>query len=170
MVVVVGVIAAAFALKDRNDDPETDPGPDPTTSQSGSTTPTSPDSSITPADGDRAKAVASLSQGLQTTGGLTEAQANCTARQWLKEDGLQAMIDDGFFDEDMVYHDKDSPRCPQRCSRSLWSRPWPAPARPDPNQRELGGAPSRGPGVPGLEYAGLVLAAEPGQRRFGLLA
>ena len=39
--------------------------------------------------------------------GLTEAQANCTARQWLKGDGLQAMIDDGFFDEDMVYLDKD---------------------------------------------------------------
>jgi serine/threonine-protein kinase len=107
VLVVVGGAAAAIALKDRNDDPETDPGPNPTTNQSGSTTPPSPDSSITPVDGDRAKAVSSLSQALQITGGLTEAQADCTADQWVEEAGLKAMIEDGFFDEDMVYHDKD---------------------------------------------------------------
>jgi serine/threonine-protein kinase len=108
VVVVVGVAATAFALKDREDDPVSDPDSDPTTiSQSGTTTPTSPATSVPPADGDRAKAEASLSQGLQTTGGLTEAQADCTAREWLAGDGLQAMIDDGFFDENMVYQDQD---------------------------------------------------------------
>jgi hypothetical protein len=51
---------------------------------------------------------------------MTNAQADCTAQQWVDGAGLQRMIDAGFFDESMEFHDQDrSKMSPEMQSAAL---------------------------------------------------
>ncbi|MFC6287225.1 serine/threonine-protein kinase [Nocardioides sp. GCM10027113] len=51
-------------------------------------------------------AQASLTRALEDEGLLTGDQARCTAREWLRGAGLAAMLDAGFFDEDLGFVDQ----------------------------------------------------------------
>ncbi len=67
--------------------------------------PTTPGSSATPAP-DVALAEDNLAAALLAQGLLTEGQSACTARQWIDTAGLDAMIGEGFFDEDLTFTDR----------------------------------------------------------------
>lgn len=57
--------------------------------------------------GDKARAIDSLAAALEEQGILTAAQARCTAREWVEQAGLQAMVEAGFFDDDLEFVDQD---------------------------------------------------------------
>jgi serine/threonine protein kinase len=56
--------------------------------------------------GARPRAVASLARALTDQGVMTRAEADCTARRWIAETGLQPMVEAGFFDADLTYVDQ----------------------------------------------------------------
>ena len=55
---------------------------------------------------DVARARDSLADALQAQGLLTEEQAACTAEEWIDGVGLDAMIAEGFFDDDLNFVDQ----------------------------------------------------------------
>ena len=52
-----------------------------------------------------AAATRSLADALREQGMFTEDQAQCTAEQWIEEAGLERMVEDGLFDDQMRYVD-----------------------------------------------------------------
>ena len=58
------------------------------------------------ADADASRARDSLSGALLAQGLLTEEQAVCTAEEWIDSVGLDAMIAEGFFDDDLSFVDQ----------------------------------------------------------------
>ena len=117
---VVGGVA--YAVTRGDDDPSADPSDPPSSSETESPSeptasepsePTTANSATGPASGsDEEAAVASLTDALETTGGLSPAIAECTAESWIEGAGLQEMIDAGLFDADMNYVDVDQADLP----------------------------------------------------------
>jgi serine/threonine-protein kinase len=63
-----------------------------------------PETSAAPRDA-TAAATRSLADALLEQGLLTEEQARCTAARWIEEAGLDRMVDDGLFDDQMRFVD-----------------------------------------------------------------
>jgi serine/threonine protein kinase len=57
--------------------------------------------------GDETRARASLARALADRGGMSRAEADCTARRWIAGAGLRSMVAAGFFDADLDYVDQD---------------------------------------------------------------
>jgi serine/threonine-protein kinase len=68
--------------------------------------PASPTGTPATTAADEERAIASLAEALEAQGLMTAEQARCAARRWIQEAGLQAMVDAGFFDEDLQYVDR----------------------------------------------------------------
>jgi len=112
LALVVGGVA--YAVSRGDGDPSTDPS-DPASSSetqspseptsSAPSEPTTANSATPPTDPDEQAAITSLTQALETTGGLSTATAQCTAENWIEGAGLQEMIDAGLFDADMNFVD-----------------------------------------------------------------
>lgn len=99
VVVVAGVVLALTS----GDDTEPTSAPAPTSSPSGPT-PTSPPQGD---EDDVAMATLSLTRALIEQGVLTPEQAACTAATWIEVAGLDAMVEAGFFDDELNYVDQD---------------------------------------------------------------
>ena len=61
-----------------------------------------------PPSADAARAEDNLAAALLAQGLLTEEQSVCTAREWIDNAGLDTMIAEGFFDEDLAFVDRPS--------------------------------------------------------------
>ena len=97
VLVLAGGIGAAVALATTGDD-SADPDPEPSS-------PSTSSSSPTPSDEER-RAVASLTDVLVDQGLIGEDTATCVAQGWVDGIGLDELIDQGYFDEDLNYVDK----------------------------------------------------------------
>ncbi|HEX6150709.1 serine/threonine-protein kinase [Nocardioides sp.] len=112
-VLVVGAVVLGVTL---DEDPPARAVDRPT----GSPTPSLPDASDTgPAPvgpsgplsaADARTAARSLTEALRGQGLLTEEQATCTAEQWIEEAGLEQMVQDGLFDEQLQFVDVPAER------------------------------------------------------------
>jgi serine/threonine-protein kinase len=107
----------AYAVSQGDDDPSADPSDPRSSSQTESPSepssePTSASSATAPSDPDEQAAVASLTEALETTGGMSPAVAECTAQNWIQGAGLQEMVDAGLFDSDMNYVDVEQADLP----------------------------------------------------------
>jgi serine/threonine-protein kinase len=96
---VVAALGSAWAFTRGSDG-------SPTAGDRTPTEPTSPTGTPAPTTAHEERAIASLAEALEAQGLMTAEQARCAARRWIQEAGLQAMVDAGFFDEDLQYVDR----------------------------------------------------------------
>ncbi len=105
---LVVLIVVVSLLTGDDDDPSADPPRQP-----GSSSPQSPSSSEAlpssdaPSGPDEEKAIASFASALEGQGGLTKKQSACVAREVVQKIGLETLVADGFFDEDLNFTDQD---------------------------------------------------------------
>ncbi len=102
----------AYAASTDDDEPSGN-NPTPSTSQSPSpttTAPTSPTTGSSPTgapEGDEAIAIASFATALEDAGVVTREQSQCVAQDVVQSVGLDQMVEDGFFDENLDFVDQD---------------------------------------------------------------
>ena len=108
VLIALTVGSIAYAASTDDDEP---PGSDPTPSTSPSATaPTSPTTGSSPTgapEGDEAIAIASFATALEDAGVVTRKQSQCVAQDVVQSVGLDQMIEDGFFDENLDFVDQD---------------------------------------------------------------
>jgi serine/threonine protein kinase len=117
-VVLVIATLGVWALALRGDADDSTAGSDPPTAGPATTAASSPTSSDSgsadpPAGGDEAKAIANFAEALVKEGGFNQEQADCVARDVVTNVGLPALVEAGFFDEDMTFLDPDLAALPE---------------------------------------------------------
>ena len=109
---VVLVVAAfgVWALAFRGDSDDSTAASDPPTAGPASSPATG---TASPTNADEAKAIAGFAAALEKQGGFTHEQADCVARDVITTVGLPALVEAGFFDEDLKFLDPDLAELPE---------------------------------------------------------
>ena len=101
-VVLVTVLAgAAYALTRGGEDEPTSGSPPPSSPSSSSP------SSSAPGGADEKRAATAFADALVEQGAMTRGQATCVAGRVVGDLGLEQLVEDGFFDEDLSFLDPD---------------------------------------------------------------
>lgn len=113
LLVALGVVTA-YAVTSGGDDPASVAGDTPTTSapatdepSSATPTPDAPASTASGSSPDEQQAIDSFASALEEQGLMDATQSECVARTVVDDVGLDALVQQGFFDEDQTFLDPD---------------------------------------------------------------